>query len=73
MSETIIINLTESVIANMTKTYLARQYPGYSFKVVTYYSDLQHVVTYQTIDGDQLRLMQAYAQGVSDVLSKLLA
>ena len=72
MSETIIINLAESVIANMTKTYLARQYPEYSFKVVTYYSDLQHVVTYQAIEGDQLRQMQAYAQGVSDVLNKLL-
>jgi hypothetical protein len=73
MSETIIINLAESVIANMTKTYLTRQYPEYSFKVVTYYSDLQHVVTYQAIEGDQLRQMQAYAQGVSDVLNKLLA
>ena len=72
MSETIIINLAESVIANMTKTYLTRQYPEYSFKVVTYYSDLQHVVTYQAIEGDQLRQMQAYAQGVSDVLNKLL-
>ena len=72
MSETIIINLAESVIANMTKTYLTRQYPEYSFKVVTYYSDLQHVVTYQAIEVDKLRQMQAYAQGVSDVLNKLL-
>ncbi|HNE06111.1 MAG TPA: hypothetical protein PLT08_16410 [Anaerolineales bacterium] len=73
MSETIIINLTKTVVAEMTKSYLELQYPEYSFKVVTYYSELKHVVTHQPIEGEQLQQMQAYAQGVSDVLSKLLA
>jgi hypothetical protein len=72
MSETIIINLTEPAIANLTRNYLARQFPEFSFRVVAYYSELQHVVTHQTMKDDQLRQMQSYAQGVSDVLGKLL-
>lgn len=72
MSEKIIVNLIDPAIAQMTKTYLSRHYPNYVFKVAKYYSEYHHVVTHHELSKEQLEEIQAYAQGVSDVLRKLI-
>jgi hypothetical protein len=72
MAETVIINLLDPSIAQMTAAYLNRRHKGRSFKVVQYYSEHHHVVIRHEISEQELAQIQAYAEGVSDVLKKIM-
>jgi hypothetical protein len=72
VKEIIVMNLLNPVTAQITAIYLNSKYTDFSFKVTHYYSEHHHVVTFKDVTKEQLEEIQAYAQGVSDVLKKLI-
>jgi|GEM_PF-3428445 len=72
VKEVVIINLLDPAIAKFTAEILKRKYTGFSFRVTKYYSEYNHVVTYQEVAENKLIEMQGYAMGVSDMLGKLV-